>query len=518
MKALFGAQVAHDDGRVRSECVPGLRIHPGVDPGAADQAFFPAHAGAQQHFRAARKQLEHLAIFDFERPRDHRRRPLEHLLNVALAQRELAQARHRLLLARAGEQARFGAFARRDVEGEAARMDEPAVLEQHAGIDQHVAQRAVLAAHARGVFVQPLSAGEPREDVVDHRPVGMELGDVAADVLLDSVAEHLQLGAVGPQDDAVGSDPMQADRRGLEEVRQLLLAPAQPLLGAPALGYVVEDVDRADDPARGVADRIDVDHGHEPRSVRALDDGLLVAERLALAQRLGHRRLLRRHERSIQRKDLVARAEAFAGLANGGRASPQLHRVLVVVRDTAARRLAGVDRRGHQAEDAAIALLARAQGLLRLPALGDVAAHADDPQRRAVRVAKQLAAALDPAHAAVRPHDAVLEVMLTALQRPADATLHFGPVFGMDVALIGLERARERARREPVDRFELGDQVTRCVGICHSQEPMPPASSARRSRCSLSRNPAAASRRICASRSSASTRTSSSRPLKGLVR
>ena len=64
----------------------------------------------------------------------------------------------------------------------------------------------------------------------------MELGEVVPDVFVLAVAEQLQLGAVGPQDRAVGPDAVQAFDRVLQEVGELLLALAQHLLGGLALG------------------------------------------------------------------------------------------------------------------------------------------------------------------------------------------------------------------------------------------------------------------------------------------
>jgi hypothetical protein len=61
----------------------------------------------------------------------------------------------------------------------------------------------------------------------------MKLGDVVADILLPRVAEQIQLRLVHPLNDPVWPHPVQADRRRLEKVGQLLL----PLLhGGSQLG------------------------------------------------------------------------------------------------------------------------------------------------------------------------------------------------------------------------------------------------------------------------------------------
>src|SRR4051812_15468093 len=50
----------------------------------------------------------------------------------------------------------------------------------------------------------------------------MELHDRVADVLVRAVAEQLQLGAVRPQDGPIGRDPVERDRRVVDEVLELV--------------------------------------------------------------------------------------------------------------------------------------------------------------------------------------------------------------------------------------------------------------------------------------------------------
>ena len=83
-------------------------------------------------------------------------------------------------------------------------------------------------------------ACKPLEDVADHVLVGVEVGDGATDVLLPAVAEHVQFGPVGPQDDPVRPDPMQADGGILEEVGKLLLALPQFVLGGLPLDELAD--------------------------------------------------------------------------------------------------------------------------------------------------------------------------------------------------------------------------------------------------------------------------------------
>ena len=75
--------------------------------------------------------------------------------------------------------------------------------------------------------LQRLARGQAPQDVGDDVLVGVELGDVAADVFLPGVAEQLELGAVGAQDRSVGPDPVQAHGGVLEEIGELALPVAQ---------------------------------------------------------------------------------------------------------------------------------------------------------------------------------------------------------------------------------------------------------------------------------------------------
>ena len=118
---------------------------------------------------------------------------------------------------------RFGLPERGHVAREAAAVDEPPLLPQPAGVDQHVLDRAVLAPQPGRVLAQGLAPAEPGQEVVDHLPVGVELGDVAANELLGAVAEERRLGPVDPQHRAVRADPVQAQGGGLDEVAQLPL-------------------------------------------------------------------------------------------------------------------------------------------------------------------------------------------------------------------------------------------------------------------------------------------------------
>ena len=71
-----------------------------------------------------------------------------------------------------------------------------------------MAHRAVLALEHRGLVVQRRARGELIEDQAERLAVGVEFGDVVAEVLLARVAEHIELALVGPQDHPVRADPV----------------------------------------------------------------------------------------------------------------------------------------------------------------------------------------------------------------------------------------------------------------------------------------------------------------------
>src|SRR4029079_1060182 len=118
----------------------------------------------------------------------------------------------------------LGPLAVGDVAREAARVLEAAVLPMDGRIDEDVARRAVLAEQARFVVDERLAAREASQHVVDRRLVGMELRDVLTDVFVARVAEHVALGLVAADHDAIRTPPVQADGGVLEELAELPLA------------------------------------------------------------------------------------------------------------------------------------------------------------------------------------------------------------------------------------------------------------------------------------------------------
>ena len=160
-------------------------------------------------------------------------------------------------------------------------MHEAAVLSIRARTDQHVLDRAILAAQPRGIVARGIAAREAGHDRIDHILVDVELGNVMADVLALLVAEHLELGPGDPLDDAVRPDPVQADRGVLEDVAQVLLAALERTLRQPPLRHVAEDqhapgaVDVADRCGTVVDGSLRAVPGDEDRMVGQTDDGPL---------------------------------------------------------------------------------------------------------------------------------------------------------------------------------------------------------------------------------------------------
>ena len=94
-----------------------------------------------------------------------------------------------------------------DVAGKAARVNEFPVLEQHARIDQDMADRSVAVPQPGRTVTEDFAAAQAGEDIADDSPVGVKLGDVPPDILLSRVAEKIEFGLVRPKDGAVRRPP-----------------------------------------------------------------------------------------------------------------------------------------------------------------------------------------------------------------------------------------------------------------------------------------------------------------------
>jgi len=116
-----------------------------------------------------------------------------------------------------------------DVAGKAAGVNELLVGAIHAGIDQHVFDRAVPAPQARGIVAHDFVGMKPAQELGDDGFVGVELGDVVPYIFVAAIPEQLELGAIRAQDRAVRPDPMERHGAVLECVIELVL-PALRLL------------------------------------------------------------------------------------------------------------------------------------------------------------------------------------------------------------------------------------------------------------------------------------------------
>ena len=112
----------------------------------------------------------------------------------------------------------FSELGLRHVLREAAGPHEGSVMEIAARGDQHMPDGAVLCEKPRGVALECLPAREPLQDILDHRLIRMELGDMPPDILVPLVAEKLKLRLVGAQDRAVRCHQMEPDCNVLEEI------------------------------------------------------------------------------------------------------------------------------------------------------------------------------------------------------------------------------------------------------------------------------------------------------------
>jgi hypothetical protein len=92
-------------------------------------------------------------------------------------------------------------------------VDEAALLEQGVGVDQDVPEGAVLAAEPGREVADGLPPPEATEQLLRAGGIIVEIVDGTADEFLETVAQKFELRAVGPDQGAVGTDPVRADRR-----------------------------------------------------------------------------------------------------------------------------------------------------------------------------------------------------------------------------------------------------------------------------------------------------------------
>src|SRR5690606_29162248 len=102
---------------------------------------------------------------------------------------------------------------------------------------------SVLAAHSRRVFVQSLAAQQAGEDVVNDGSVGVEVGDVTADILFLGISQQIKLCLIDAQDDPIWSHPVEWNVSVFKEIGKLGLAAFKGLFGSAPPGDVPEDKD-----------------------------------------------------------------------------------------------------------------------------------------------------------------------------------------------------------------------------------------------------------------------------------
>src|SRR5262249_19518888 len=132
-------------------------------------------------------------------------------------------AGRRFLLVR-GDHLLLVALAVGNVAGKTAGMNEPPAFEERVGVDQDLTDRTGFAIHSGFAIEQRLAAGQAGEEVLNHRRVGVELGDMMADVFLVRVAEHEKFRPIGPEYKAVRSDHAEPFGRVFDEVAQVSYA------------------------------------------------------------------------------------------------------------------------------------------------------------------------------------------------------------------------------------------------------------------------------------------------------
>src|SRR5262245_3328551 len=121
----------------------------------------------------------------------------------------------------------LGPFAVSNIAGEAASLKELAAMPLDAGSHQNVFDGTILTTEASLVVVHDLAPSQSGQDVLDRLAVDVKFAFVVADVLIAIVTEHIELGLVGAEDDAVRPGGVERNCGTLEEVGQLTFAAAQ---------------------------------------------------------------------------------------------------------------------------------------------------------------------------------------------------------------------------------------------------------------------------------------------------
>jgi hypothetical protein len=100
-------------------------------------------------------------------------------------------------------------------------MADFAMLKVPTRINQHMFDGAVLGAHAGLITSENFPAEQTGQDILDDRLVGIELCDVATDVLVGRIAKKLELGSIGLENGAVCAHEMERYRSIVKEVFEI---------------------------------------------------------------------------------------------------------------------------------------------------------------------------------------------------------------------------------------------------------------------------------------------------------
>ena len=145
----------------------------------------------------------------------------EHLLQIAAFAHVLADARGKCVDTRLLLEYFLGFFLRGDIPSEAAGVDEFAVLEKNAGIDEHVADGSIFAEEARRIFAQGIAPDQACQNVRNDGLVGMEFGDLASDVFAAGVTKKIEFGLVSPENCSISGNPVKTDGGGFDEIAKI---------------------------------------------------------------------------------------------------------------------------------------------------------------------------------------------------------------------------------------------------------------------------------------------------------
>ena len=106
-------------------------------------------------------------------------------------------------------------------------------------------------------------------------------------------APKISRGGVVERDQPGGIGGIDRYRQGLQQLVGILPVPVEAIAVQPGVaqmlhGFLAEDVDRPDDAAGVVLDRLDIDKRHDAFTAGSLDDDFLIAQSLPGCKHLAH--------------------------------------------------------------------------------------------------------------------------------------------------------------------------------------------------------------------------------------